>query len=386
MDGRPARALCDRVVAHLTRTGRVSLGAGLVDNFENALLPRLKKRHDILRKHHSRTRLAASATVGELEAIVEDEVDQICAWPRTQHQPTIRNACNKLVEERSDQIVVAISSWARDGSYGLHLKDEIDDELRPALCEQELQVCTSAELEEQVRVDADEKAKMETANDNGFVADRPLESEAPSNAKDDVLVRVVGADFIKRIVVDAADADFLVYMFFPGRTLETEDTHSRMRPKYVRLAQFLDAPGSNGSLIVGWMDCVFNAIPHPHGTHVHQDLVALYPAGRKNQPAYWHNLREGDVELHQLIDFVRDASGNSKTRAHVHDRARELGQRALYEALPSNLMDYEESLFVDERTIEAINVTAMRLSLEEQDGNINRPARLAHNPTSKDEL
>eukprot|EP00966_Prymnesium_polylepis_P239071 5529381-Prymnesium_polylepis.1 len=42
-------------------------------------------------------------------------------------------------------------------------------------------------------------------------------------------------------------------MYFPGRNTEVDDTHARLRPKYVKLAQILDAPASNGSLVVGWM-------------------------------------------------------------------------------------------------------------------------------------
>ena len=222
--------------------------ARLVDNFKMALLPKLKKRHDELIKHHSRSRLAKTATVGELEAIVEEEVDRICSWPRSFHDPRIRKACNKLVEERAEQLVVAISSWARDGSYGLHLSGEISSELRPALCEHELEVCTAEDLEELTVVDADEKTKLDVANETGFVKERPIESEPPSNAKDGVLVRVVAGDFSKRIVEEGADVDWLVYMYFPGRTVEVDDTHARLRPKFVRLAEFLDAPGSNRSL------------------------------------------------------------------------------------------------------------------------------------------
>ena len=62
--------------------------------------------------------------------------------------------------------------------------------------------------------------------------------------------------------------DFLVYMYFPGRTAEVDDTHARMRAKFIRLAEFLDAPAANGSLGVGWMDCVFNQVRSFHGPPV----------------------------------------------------------------------------------------------------------------------
>ena len=61
--------------------------ARMIDSFDMALLPRLGERHKQLQKHHSKSRLAQTATVGELEAIVEDEVDRICTWPRTRTAP-----------------------------------------------------------------------------------------------------------------------------------------------------------------------------------------------------------------------------------------------------------------------------------------------------------
>jgi hypothetical protein len=85
----------------------------LVDNFEMGLLPALHKRHGQLRRSHSSSRFAHSATVGELEAIVEHEVERICNWPRTHHDPLVRRACISLVEEQSEALVAAVSSWAR---------------------------------------------------------------------------------------------------------------------------------------------------------------------------------------------------------------------------------------------------------------------------------
>lgn len=332
--------------------------ARLVDNFKMALLPRLSERQAQLRKHHSRSRLAASGTVGELEAIVEEEVERICSWPRTHHDTGVRAACDRLVEERADDLVAAISGWAREGAYGLHLGDELSDELRPALCgEGALKVCTADELAQLVTADADEAAKLATANATGRTQDRPLESETPSRARSGVLLRVVGGDFESRIVDEGADVDWLVYMYFPGRSVDTDDTHARMRAKWIRLAEFLDAPGSNGSLAVGWMDCVFNVIPHPHGAHVHGDTIALYAARAKSRPNYWRDLRGGDVELHELVDFVYDASANQATREHVGRRAGELGERGLFEALPARLMDFHTSLGLDERTLRPLNPT-----------------------------
>lgn len=335
--------------------------ARLVDNFKMGLLPRLAERQSQLLRSHSKSKLARTATIGELESIVEEEVERICSWPRTFHQKAVRRACNRLVEDRSEELVRAISGWARDGQYGMHLGEAVSAEVRPALCgEAELSVCTDAELLELDRTDEDEAEKLRIANETGHVAERPLESERPSNQKEGVLVRVVGSDFHQRVVADGADMDFLLYLYFPGRTAEVDDTHARLRSKFIRLAEFLDAPSSNGSLAVGWMDCVFNQIPHPHGAHVHTDTLVLYPARSKSKPNYWFDLRDGDVELHELIDFAHDASHNEATRAHVQSRIAQLGARGIREVLPRRLMDFEESLGVDERRLVAANLTKLK--------------------------
>lgn len=335
--------------------------ARLVDNFDRGLLPALHRRQKQIEKHHSRSRYARSATLGELEDIVETEVERICNWPRTHHEEDVRRVCNRLVEERSEEIVTAISGWARDGSYALSLGGELSTELRPALCVAELGVCSDEELEQLVAVDADESAKLEVGAKTGFVEDTPLESERPSAATEGVLLRVVAEDFHTR-VVEQDDVDWLVYMYFPGRTQEVTDTHAKLRGKFVRLAQFLDAPGSNGSLAVGWMDCVFNQIPHPHGMHVKTDTIALYSARAKTRPNYYLNLREGDVEMHELAQFVWEASARVATKEHVERRHLEIGERGLREGFVP--MDFVLSLGIDERQLKPENLTALRIAIE----------------------
>lgn len=229
--------------------------ARLVDNFDMSLLPRLRERAGQLHRHHARTRLAATATIGDLEEIVESEVERICSWPRTHHNIRVRRACASLVETHDDKLVVAISQWAREGGYGEHLNtDALAAEVRPMLCEAELGVCTAAELVQLEVVDVEERAQLADANETGRTPERPMESERPSPSLEGVLLRVVAEDFVDRIVERAAETDFLVYLYFPGRSTNTDDTHARMRAKFIKLAQFLDAPSSNGSLAVGWMD------------------------------------------------------------------------------------------------------------------------------------
>ena len=118
---------------------------------------------------------------------------------------------------------------------------------------------------------------------------------------------------------------------------------------------------------VGWMDCVFNVIPHPHGTHVHSDTIALYPARSKSRPNYWHDLRDGDVELGELIDFVFQASANEATKKHVGQRATALGERGIVEGLTKELLGFEESLDLDERKLKPLNVTQLRQKLEKDE-------------------
>ena len=86
--------------------------ARLVDNFDMAMLPRLRERHATTYYHHS-SKYAKGNTLGELESIVEEEVETICQWPRTHHNMAVRKACYGIVEESSDDIVEVVSKWAR---------------------------------------------------------------------------------------------------------------------------------------------------------------------------------------------------------------------------------------------------------------------------------
>jgi hypothetical protein len=112
------------------------------------------------------------------------------------------------------------------------------------------------------------------------------------------------------------------------------------------------------------MDCVFNTIPPPHGAHVHTDALALYPAGAKETPAFWADLRGGEVELAELAEFVRDAAGNEATRRHVSARVEAAGLRALHEGLEAGLPSLRESLLLDESRLQPLDLHALRRALE----------------------
>ena len=140
--------------------------------------------------------------------------------------------------------------------------------------------------------------------------------------------------------------------------------------------------------------------------HVHADTIAIYPAYDKKRPNYWFDLRDGEVytgpywvpiprpplalpfplplplpplptpltrgrppghgclptqvEFHELIDFVHDASNNDATRRHVLKRIEQLSPRGIREGLPRDLMGFEESLGIDERRLVAANLTKLK--------------------------
>ena len=117
----------------------------------------------------------------------------------------------------------------------------------------------------------------------GLEEGRPLESEPPMLVQTGQLTKVVAADLRKRVLEEGERTDYLIYFFFPGRWNETDDTHSKLRPTYLKLAQVLDPLGSNGSLAVGWMDCVFNQIPYPPRPPRARGHDRALPGGRRAQ-------------------------------------------------------------------------------------------------------
>ncbi len=371
--------------------------ARMVDNFDMGLLPKLRDRHEQLARHHSRSKLARSAGVGALEEIVEEEVDRVCQYPRTHHNKKVRAHCWRLIEDHSEEIVDAVSRWAReklsampigalpappeDGSappaaepnpvarwgeakegagYTLPLDASLAEELRPEICAKRLDECTDYDLWELKDQDADERTKLESASLMGHAPDKPLETQPVYDNQEGPLTIIVAADFIERVVERGEDKDYLVYFYFPGRWNETNDTHSKLRRTYMRLAQLMDAPSSNGTLQIGWMDCVWNQIPYPHGLHIYEDTVVMYAAGRaqKASPNYLSTLRDGEVELHGLIQFISESCSNIATYNWVEARRAEMGERVLREGI--EYLNFTESLLTDETQMEIDNLTELR--------------------------
>ena len=67
------------------------------------------------------------------------------------------------------------------------------------------------------------------------------------------LTFVVASDFVRRVTVWGKQTDFLIWMQFPGRWNVTDDTHAKLRPKWMKMAQLLDPKASNGSFEVAWI-------------------------------------------------------------------------------------------------------------------------------------
>ena len=165
--------------------------------------------------------------------------------------------------------------------------------------------------------DADERAKLSHAALTGINSNNPLESDIPDqDVQTGPLTFVVASDFVRRVTVWGKQTDFLIWMQFPGRWNVTDDTHAKLRPKWMKMAQLLDPKASNGSFEVAWIDCVFNQLPFPHGMHITEDTVALYAAGedQKRTPKYMTNLQGGDIHIREIINFLFEASTNIATK------------------------------------------------------------------------
>ena len=107
------------------------------------------------------------------------------------------------------------------------------------------------ELETQ---DHDERSKLSHAALTGAVEHQPLESDLPSvDNQTGPLTFVVASDFVRRAVHWGKDTDFLIYMYFPGRWNVTDDSHAKLRPKWIKLAQILDPYASNGAFVIAWI-------------------------------------------------------------------------------------------------------------------------------------
>lgn len=75
------------------------------------------------------------------------------------------------------------------------------------------------------------------------------------------------------------------------------------------------------------------------------------------------DLRGGGVEIHELVNFVFEASALPSTKRHVANREEEAGPRGMREGLARSLLGFVESLGVDERQLQAENLTRLKEEL-----------------------
>ena len=100
---------------------------------------------------------------------------------------------------------------------------------------------------------------------------------------------------------------------------------------------------------------------------MHADTVALYPAGQKNKPRYYTNLREGDIEIDELVDFVHRASRHATTRRHVQQCVEELGARRGWWTTCQRAFSLDESITLDERRLVALNLSEFKSAAEKDE-------------------
>ena len=139
-------------------------------------------------------------------------------------------------ELESDKGEVFDMSKALANEVGMPRDDELISQFRPALCVKALEECTDYDMFELEKQDADERVKLSHAALTGTTENQPLESDLPSvDNQTGPLTFVVASDFIRRIVQWGKKTDFLIYMYFPGRWNVTDDTHAKLRPKWVKM-------------------------------------------------------------------------------------------------------------------------------------------------------
>ena len=73
------------------------------------------------------------------------------------------------------------------------------------------------------------------------------------------------------------------------------------------------------------------------------------------------NLRDGHIDMDELLTFVFQASARAETKIHVASRRSTLGERALREGL--QYLTFEESLNVYEPNLEALDLDQIRRSV-----------------------
>ena len=93
--------------------------ARILDCLKEGLLPRLRHLQEVKRRSYSKSKYQRLGAVGGLEEIIEEEVERLCVWPRIFHDQDVRTACEKLTTDHDEEVVDAISGWAKETDYGV---------------------------------------------------------------------------------------------------------------------------------------------------------------------------------------------------------------------------------------------------------------------------
>ena len=96
--------------------------------------------------------------------------------------------------------------------------------------------------------------------------------------------------------------------------------------------------------------------------------VALYPAGQKNKPRYYTNLREGDIEIDELVDLCTARAGMRPRGGTCSSVWRSWGRGgAGGRPAKGPAQSLDESITLDERRLVALNLSEFKSAAEKDE-------------------
>lgn len=270
----------------------------LANDMQTKLLPELASA--LKRRDAARGRYEKSATVGELDEIIDRHLENGCLTMDIASSPAKRKACKHMLGESFDELNDFFAKWATGSRQ--------QSEWRAALCTKLLRACRTSDLN---LLPQPGKGEVRTE----------LRTQRPPDQNDKPVFVAVG-ETLNGTMNDRTDHDLLIYF------QHDDERHERLGPMIERLGDMLWAlPRRPPTFSIARIDAVRNELYAPWNG-LTSSSVLCFNAGRPvilpNTPDLISNavsvlewLEPVEVRLDQVLTALADCFQHVKSKQHI---------------------------------------------------------------------
>jgi len=236
-------------------------------NIESSILPGLVRKQ---KESSSKQKLNA----GMLEEHISEKLADVCTFSSIFSHKPIYKECLGIMEEYEEQVAAAVMDYTRRRA---------DFNLVTLVCHEISASCPSSTNSTESEV---VKPKEK------YMSERPDAAQK----KGDV-IKVVAADWQDRVVNSRNDVVMFHY------SSQSSSFFAKMKKNLEAVAAKI---GHCEDLTIGMINTGLNEIPPPYGDYLAEGGYTLctWRHADRNKPRFLKDLREGDVTVYDLLDFV----------------------------------------------------------------------------------